>query len=324
MRHLPVLILVASLAGSTALAQDVSSIGAGGIVIHDSHITIEKEVLTISRNKVVAEYDLHNGSDADITNDLTFNIPDYNSEQRPPSSQGFDDFKAWVNQKPAQYSTEVKAMSNGHDYTSLLKSMGIDIPSFGHNHDITGPSQIDQLTDKQKDRLIKAGLLVQQNNAPTWEVRKKYIWSQTFPAHSTTHIRQEYTPAIGRSNSIAYATTGDTSKEDAELASVCPTPELLNALRKGTQQPRQAVGIDYVDYVLTTDNTWVMPIVDLTVIADGSPASPSPGSASSAANLVSFCWDGPIEKVDDNHLRAHATDFTPIKELRVGFLPSNK
>jgi hypothetical protein len=324
MRHLPVLILVASLASCNALAQDGSSIAAGGIAIHDSHITIEKEVLTISQSKVVAEYDLHNGSDADITNDLTFNIPDYDPTQRPPSSQGFDDFKAWVNQKPVQYSIEAKAIANGHDYTSLLKSMGIDIPSFGHKYDRSTPSQIDQLTDKQKDRLLKAGLLVKPNDGPNWEVRKRYVWSQTFPAHSTTHIRHEYTPAFGRSNSIAYATTGDASQEDAELASVCPTPELLNALRKDAQQPRPAVGIDYVDYIMTTDNTWVMPIVDFTVIADGSPASRSPGDSSGAANLVSFCWDGPIEKVDDNHLRAHMTDFVPIKELRVGFLQSNK
>jgi hypothetical protein len=308
---------------STAHAQDGSSISAGGIVIHDSHITIEKEILTISPGKVVAEYDLHNGSDADITNDLTFNIPDYDSEQRAPSIQGFEDFKAWVNQKPVQYSTDVKAIANGHDYSSLLRSMGIDIASFGHNHELKGPSQIDQLTDKQKDRLAKAGLLVQKNNVPNWEVRKKYIWSQTFPAHSTTHLRHEYTPAAGRSNSYAYAATGDASQEDAELASVCPTPELLSALRKGAQQSRRAAGIDYVDYVLTTDNTWVMPIVDLTIIADGAPASPRPGSASSAGNLASFCWSGPIEKVDGNQMRVHTTDFTPIKELRVGFLQSN-
>ena len=325
MRPLTVLILVASLAGSSALAQvGSSSIGVGGIVIHDSHITIEKEVLTISQNKVVAEYDLHNGSDADITTDLAFHIPDYLSDPRPPSIQGFEDFKVWVNQAPVQYSIEVKATANGHDYTSLLRSMGIDIQSFGHSYERNGPSQIDQLNQKQKDRLLKTDLLVGPNDGPNWAVRKKYSWSQTFPAHSTTHIRQEYTPAAGKSNSIAYATSGDANQEDSELASVCPTPELLNALRKGAQQPRHGIGIDYVDYVLTTDNTWVMPIVDLTVIADGSLANGSPGNSPSAGNLVSFCWDGPVERVDDNHLRAHTTDFVPIKELRVGFLQTNK
>ena len=129
---------VASLASCNALAQDGSSIAAGGIVIHDSHITIEKEVLAISPSKVVADYDLHNGSDADITYDLGFNIPDYESEQRPPSIQGFEDFKVWVNQAPVHYSIEVKAIANGHDCTSLLHSMGIDIPSFGHNYDLNG------------------------------------------------------------------------------------------------------------------------------------------------------------------------------------------
>jgi hypothetical protein len=325
MRPLPVLILVASLAGSTALAQEgAPSIAVGGIVIHDSHIAIDKEVLTISQSKVAVDYDFHNGSDADITNDLAFNMPDYESEQRPPSIQGFEDFKAWVNQAPVHYSTEVKATANGHDYTSLLRSMGIDIQSFGHYYDRNVASQLDQLTQKQKDRLLKAGLLVKPNDAPNWGVRKKYYWSQTFPAHSTTHIRHEYTPALGHSNSIAYATTGDASKIDSELASVCPTPELLNALRNGMQQPRHADGIDYVDYIMTTNNTWVMPIVDFTLIAEPAPESRSPGSSSSGGNFASFCWDGPVEKVDDNQLRAHMTDFVPNKELRVGFLQSNK
>ena len=325
MRPLTVLVLAASLASSTALAAEgAPSIAVGGIVIHDSHITIDKEVLTISQNKVVVDYDLHNGSDADITNDLAFLMPDYQSEQRPPSSQGFDDFKVWVNQVQVHYSTEVKATANGHDYTSMLRSMGIDIQSFGHNYDRSVPSQIDQLTQKQKDRLLKAGLLAKQNNGPNWAVRKKYSWSQTFPAHSTTHIRHEYTPALGNSNSIAYATTGDASKIDSELASVCPTPELLNALRKDTQQPRHADGIEYVDFTLTTANTWVMPIADFTLIADPAPEGRSPGSSSSAGNFASFCWDGPVEKVDDNRLRAHLTDFVPKKELRVGFLQGNQ
>jgi hypothetical protein len=326
MRSLPVLILVASLASSNALGQiGTASIGVGGIVItHENHISIDKEVLTISENKVVVEYDFLNGSDADITNDLAFHMPDYEPDQRPPSSQGFEDFKVWVNQVPVHYSIEVKATANGHDYTSMLRSMGIDIQSFGHKYDHNVPSQLDQLTQKQKDRLHNAGLLVMPTDGPNWAVRKTYTWSQTFPAHSTTHIRHEYTPAVGNSSFIAYATTGEASQEDSDLASVCPTPEILNALRKDAQQPRHADRIDYVDFNLTTAKTWVMPIVDFTLIADGSPASRSPGGTSTAGNLVSFCWDGPVEKGDGNQLRVHMTDFVPKKELRVGFLQSNK
>ncbi len=326
MRSLPVLILVASLASSTALGQvGTASIGVGGIVMtHENHITIDKEVLTISESKVIVEYDFLNGSDADITNDLAFNMPDYQPDQRPASSQGFEDFKVWVNQAPVHYSIEVKATANGHDYTSMLRSMGIDIQSFGHKYDRTVPSQIDQLTQKQKDRLHNAGLLDKPNDVPHWAVRKKYSWSQTFPAHSTTHIRHEYTPAVGNSNFIAYATTGVASQEDSDLASVCPTPELLNALHKDAQQPRHADRIDYVDFILTTAKTWVMPIVDFTLIADGTPQSKSPGDSSTTGNLASFCWDGPVEKVDDHQLRARRTDFVPKKELRVGFLHSDK
>jgi len=326
MRPLPVLILVASLASYTAHGQvGTTSIGVGGVVItHENHITIDKEVLTISPTKVIAEYDFHNGSDADITSDLAFHMPDYQPDQRPPSIQGFEDFKVWVNQVPVHYSIEVKATANGHDYTSILRTMGIDIQSFGHKYDRNVPSQLDQLTQKQKDRLLNAGLLDKPNDVPHWAVRKKYSWSQTFPSHSTTHIRQEYTPAAGISSLISYATIGDANKEDSDLASVCPTPELLNTLRNDAQQPSHADRIDYVDYIMTTANTWVMPISDFTLIADGAPANHSSGNTSSAGNFVSFCWDGPVEKVSGNQLRVHITDFVPKKELRVGFLQSYK
>jgi len=54
MRLLPVLILAASLASSTALADDgAASIAAGGIVMtREPRITMAKEVLFISTDKV--------------------------------------------------------------------------------------------------------------------------------------------------------------------------------------------------------------------------------------------------------------------------------
>jgi len=70
----------------------------------------------------------------------------------------------------------------------------------------------------------------------------------------------------------------------------------------------------YVDFILTTANTWKTPIEDFTLIVE------KPDEPTSNVNFVSFCWDGPVTKIDDHHFAAHLTNFIPKKELRVGFI----
>ncbi|HUD23952.1 MAG TPA: DUF4424 family protein [Acidobacteriaceae bacterium] len=334
MRPLAVLILVASLASSTALADDgAASIAAGGIVMtREPRITMAKEVLSISESKVIVDYDFRNDTDTDITTEVAFPIPDYELDMGSisPSDQGFDDFKLWVDQKPAHYTIEAKAIVKGQDYGALLRAMGVDVASFGHSKDNDTQPQIQRLSTTQKERLAKLGLIDKidgQFAGANWKVRKKYYWSQTFPAHATVHIRHTYTPALGNSNSIAYGTlltTGKVSKEDYELASVCPTPVLLSALRTDTQQSHHVDGIDYVDFILTTANTWKQPIEDFTLDIERPPLIRSPNFTATGVNFVSFCWDGPVEKIDSNHFRVHMTNFVPSKELRIGFLQGYK
>jgi hypothetical protein len=37
-------------------------------------------------------------------------------------------------------------------------------------------------------------------------------------------------------------------------------------------------------------------------------------------HLVSFCWDGPVEKLDERYFAAHAKNFTPHRELHIASL----
>lgn len=228
----------------------------------------------------------------------------------------------WVDQQPVHYEIEIKAMIGGRDYSSILRSMGVDIQSFGHNNDRNSRSQIDKLNAEQKRHLLKLGLLDKQYGEPNWKVRKKYFWSQTFPAHATVHIRHEYTPVQSNSNTIdgSLVMSGKADKYDSGLVSVCPTPEIFSALRKDTQQPHHLVSIDYVDFILTTANTWKQPIEDFTLNFERPPLDNDPNHPATGVNYVSLCWDGPVEKIDANHFRAHKTNFVPSKELRIGFL----
>jgi hypothetical protein len=327
MRSLLVLILFLSCSSAIAFADDgAASIAAGGIVMtREPRITMAKEVLFISETNVRVDYDFRNDTDADITTEVAFPIPDYELDMGniSPSEQGFDDFKLWVDGKPVRYAIEARAIVKGRDESALLRSMGVDVGSFGRSTDNDNQPQVKRLSEAQKERLRKAGLIDRKDDEPNWKVRKKYHWLQAFPAHSTIHIRHEYSPVLGNSNSIAYGTmltTGKVDKNDYELASVCPAQELLSRLREDTRHPKHRVAIDYVDFILTTANTWKQPIEDFTLDIERPPLANDPNHPATGVNFVSFCWDGPVEAVDANHFRAHKTDFVPSKELRIGFL----
>jgi hypothetical protein len=73
--------------------------------------------------------------------------------------------------------------------------------------------------------------------------------------------------------------------------------------------------IFYVDFILTTANTWKQPINDFTLLVN----RPVKTEVYGDANMISFCWAGPVTKVSANQFKATATDLIPKSELRIGF-----
>jgi len=69
----------------------------------------------------------------------------------------------------------------------------------------------------------------------------------------------------------------------------------------------------WIDFILTTANTWRQPIEDFTLIIE------RPKASEGQQELVSFCSPGKVEKVDAEHFRVHLTNFIPKGELHIGF-----
>jgi hypothetical protein len=312
--------LMICLLPATAGADDgAASIAAGGIVLmkREPRITMAKEVLAISERKVEVDYDFRNDSESDITTEVAFPIPAYGfgSDERDPTKQGFDDFRLWVGGSPAHFSTEVRAIVSGHDVTTPLRSLHIDIGTFGHYSETTERSaDLERLTATQRDRLLALKVIEVEGNsvAPLWMVQKKYHWTQSFPAHSTVHIKHQYTPWLGSSNSVEseWLRTGKNAMPDEELPSVCPTPSLLRVLRRDSRTNKRAYAIAYVDFILTTANTWKQPIEDFTLKVRRDPGT----------DFVSFCWNGPVSRIDADDFLVETRNLVPSKELRIGFL----
>jgi hypothetical protein len=191
--------------------------------------------------------------------------------------------------------------------------MKIDVGSFGRATSEHQFPDVDRLSSNQRGRLKVAGLL-DKDDVPNWEVRKKYYWQQTFPAHRTVHIRHIYTPVVGALNSIKYgwgpAGDADSAKE---LGTFCLEGSLKRSLGRVVADKHQNAWYGYVDFILTTANTWKTPIEDFTLIVE------RPHLKGDTNEFVSFCWDGTVTKSDLDHFVAKATNFVPKKELRVGF-----
>ncbi len=334
-------LLVLAIAIPNAFADDAAAaIGAGGLVVlkREDRITMAREVLTISLKKVRVDYEFRNDTDEDVTTVVAFPIPPYEleAEERSIKEQGFDDFRLTIEGQPAHFQVESRASLKGRDVTTTLNKNGIDVATFGNFDDVHGQAKdIRRLSLTQRNLLIKAGLISSDvgSDYANWTVEKKYYWSQTFPAHSTIHISHEYTPVVGYN----YVSTDEfrTIRQGAsvpardvqidkftveELKSVCLDEGLRGNLEAASIHNRNGDGyghINYVDFILTSANTWKQPIVDFTLFVERS-------AADDQRDVVSFCWPSQLEKVSANRFRATATNLIPQHELRVGFFQIDK
>ena len=333
MRRLLLLAITTVIVALPLRADDgAASIAAGGLVLmkREPRITMAKEVLQISPSKVIVDYDFRNDSDTPISTIVAFPVPAYTfgQEETTFGDPAFSDFKLTINGNVAVFFTETRAFLGKRDITDLLKLNHIDAATFGHRN--AKEDDFDTIPDFKhappdaQRRLTAAGAF--KNGEPDWIVEKKYYWTQTFPPRSTIHIRHEYTPAIGGTNSVRYGLGKPADAAEAkQLGSLCLEPTLRARLTTLSQRDDRQVPYNYVDFILTTANTWKTPIEDFTLIVerpkpDKSRMSLQPKIDPTNESLVSFCWNGPVARTDANHFTAHQLNLTPTKELRIGYI----
>ncbi len=327
------------------LADDsAASIAAGGLVPRrEIRIVMAKEVLQISPTKVVVDYDFRNDTDQDVTTEVAFPVPPYAYGPDSPTipEASFSDFKLAVNGNSVPFQIEAKATLDGKDVTAILTADKIDIPSFGHLTETDGSDpqihtpDIERLPKAEQQRLAQTGLFDAEDGWGLWDASLQYHWTQTFPAHSTTHIRHQYTPVEGselmqpdtlQNVSQHKEPSGDAetvkyAREDMQLLEgLCPDPSLLSGMIARIDASGPGYGQydhpHWVDFILTSANTWKQPIEDFTLTVDrGKPEEDN------AQTFVSFCspQNAPVAKLDADHFQVHLANFVPAAELRIGF-----
>jgi hypothetical protein len=318
---------LAILAGFALLALgndgSATSTPAGGIQLtREPRISMEKERLTIGKSKITVEYEFLNTSDRDITTEVAFPVPPY-EWLIDRDLADMNDFQVVVEGKAVKYQAETKAMSGGVNYAAMLGRLGVDVASFGHSSYDSSVNpiwpDIERLSLSQKKDLVRLKLLDPGGSRPDWSVEKTFHWRQTFAAHKRISIRHAYKPIVG----IDYPTKERLQSKDRQvnnevkLSEACVEPSLYKTLLGGAKPEEEffsGIRAYWVDYILTTANTWKTPIKDFELVIE----RPKPEEPTSRV-YVSLCWDGKIEQNDVDHFVAKKLNFVPSKELRVMF-----
>lgn len=337
LRSTCVLVCISAVCVRAWCDDSAASIGAGGLVSRrETRVVMAKEILKISLSRVQVDYDFRNDTDQDVTTEVAFPIPSYTNgpDEWPAEQASFSDFVLTVNNRPVKYKIEARAYLKGREVTSILIADKIDIATFGHfDWKKDSAPEFSRLSKSEQDKLTKLGLFDSDEPWGNWAVRLQYHWTQTFPANSTVRIHHEYTPVQGfEMMSLGAIRKGLHQPAPADpslsapawdmklLNSFCADTPFLRTLEK-SMAPSRTDDSDYahphwVDFVLTSANTWRQPIEDFTLIIDRGDTN----------TLVSFCSPKhtDVKRLGENEFEVHLTDFIPTSELRIGFfdLPS--
>jgi len=235
------------------------------------------------------------------------------------------------------HQTEVRARVGDRDVTTLLAGMGLHIPSFGHFDDPPengrkpAPSQLAALSTASLEKLKGIGA-INRNDLPEWMTYLTHYWSQRLPSGKVVKVVHEYMPMPGGSVYGDLAMIQRPKTEGTAWRSLvdrdfdardpgCPDEAFSRSyiahqralLEEAPELASTGLGFSWVRYILTTANTWKGPIRDFELIVERNPDE-----------LVTFCWDGPVEKVGADRFRTVQKDFRPEKELTVYFVRSLK
>jgi hypothetical protein len=318
MTRLGVALVLVSGAGPVFANDGAAEVAAGGIQLRpERRVTMLKERLYISPEKVRVEYEFLNESTEDVKTEVAFPVPPY-SWSPVLSFHDFRGFKAWVNDIDVPIDLEVKAFVGDRDVTRDLEKAGLEIATFGrqetHSISADGRSlewmgtrpQAASLPAEVLADLVKKGLIEREKVPvtdtdifPLWSVRATYHWFQHFPPGQVVRIRHEYLPAAGFQVGIRSEYLKDSCAEGA-----------VRRLFAGPVHESGAAGSSavWVKYILTTANTWKTPIRDFELTVERQEGS-----------YVSFCWDGPVKKSGPRTFKAAMKDFVPSRELTVFF-----
>ncbi len=296
------------------------TLGAGGLVpAKSAAVVMESEDLRISPREIAVRYVFRNTSAKDVELTVAFPLPEIdggavaNVPIHVPDTDPlhFVRFRVVADGQEVRPEVEVRAFFDDAEITSELRRLGLPLS-------VLDPSVTDavkKLTSEERGRMQKrgwtdCGLTPDGKCWPYWKSRVQFFWRQKFPANRPVDVRHSYRPIAGGGY---IAVEGEGNWERTEY---CPSPNVMAAIRKETDQARAAQarqGVIRVEreirYILTTANNWSGPIGTFRLTVE----------AESESDFAATCFPG-LQQVSPGRFAVARENYRPDGDLAIVFL----
>ncbi len=303
------LLLAGLLAPAVALANGpTDGVAVGGILLNNTdRIALKKQVLSISRAAVSADYELLNESAAELEETITFALPEYKARDEAGAYAGEPHgLQITADGKPVPFKTLLVALHKGASVTAQLRKIGLTEAQIVYNPAFGLELAFNPLTRPQEQQLSKLNLWTKNAAGvagPAWNVQVSYAWKQTFPAKKIVRVRHVYRPFVA-----AGPATGDAQPDFA--TKYCADKAFMGAWKKvKTKAGTQAVPGNHVHYLLKNGNAWRNGIEDFTLNVRKLDAS----------ELVSLCFPGNVRRPEAKTFQFRQANFKPKQDLDIYF-----
>jgi hypothetical protein len=315
-----------AIAAGPAMGDDsTAGLASGGLVfLKSTQIEMQSETLYISNKAIRVHYAFVNRSPTAVTATMAFPMPDVTidgPEGAPTIPRGNSDnflgFTTTADGKTVKATLQQTAVSieGGVDRTAYLRSLGVPLAVYTD----AAAKAINALSKAKQDALVKLGLALPFDQdvgngmehmlIPTWTVRSRYVWSETFAPGRSVTIEHDYTPSVATTVFVPWE-TDPSADARAERTLYCVDGAFAAAVAKLAKgRPGDE---EHIDYVLVTGANWKGPIGDFRMTVD----------KGAADNLVSFCGSG-VTKTGPTTFEVHYKNFTPTANVSVLLIPAH-
>jgi len=336
MKLLMVAGLALAAATASAFANDtMSQLGTGGLeFITSDDVSMDSEDLTVGPRQVKVVYHFTNHSGQDQKALVSFPLPDITGDGDfmaaipTESTDNIFGFATTFDGQPVDSTLHQYAFAVGIDRTALLNSLNVPLEPYG---DAT-IAALNQLTPDQQQNLFHLAMIIpmtydagngeQTDWTPIWTLKSTYSWEADFRAGTTSEVVHTYTPSVGGTVATTFLVpptdAGDEDRPKAYKAKYCTDDGLIKTLTKSLEDPKDLYSAPYteswISYIWSTGANWSGPIGKFHLTVD----------KGDAGNLVSFCWDGKVDKTGPTTFEMSADDwYPPDHELEILLLQRN-
>jgi len=332
MRTALALMVAAGLVAVPVAANDsMAELKTGGLAyVRSDVVTMEREDLFISLDRVTVDYVFRNVSEDDVDTIVAFPMPDitgspYVAVPVPDEdSDNFLGFTVSVEGRQVRPALEQRAVAFGIDVTADLLEYDIPLtPLASSTYEALAELPEEVLADWQARGIIvydiyDVGAGMEAHPSPVWTLQSTFWWRMTFPASARTRVSHQYAPSVGGTAGLAFL-SWDGSKSDLYndyAERYCMDAAFVRAVERRVASAGQNSAPLFesrISYILTTAQNWYGPIGTFHLTID----------KGRSENLVSFCGQG-VTKTGPTTFELTAKDYYPERDLDVLILQAGQ